>query len=44
MNKREHDSKRRRSLLTDSASNEGEEEAGVSGDLWRDLELKTADN
>ena len=29
---------------TDTTSNEGEEEAGVAGDLWWNLKLETRDN
>lgn len=31
-------------MLTDTASDEGEEEAGVSGYLWWDLELETGND
>lgn len=31
-------------MLTDTTSDEREEEAGVSGYLWWDLELKAADD
>ena len=31
-------------IRTDTTSNEGEEEAGVAGNLWGNLELETGDD